>query len=60
MITYFVGILTEDDLCSIPLPEDVTVRGLNGLQIAHGKLNWDCLRTHVLRPEEEVYLLHLC
>lgn len=48
-------ILTEDDLCSIPLPEDVTVRGLSCLQAAHAKLNWDCLRTRALRPEEETY-----
>lgn len=48
-------ILSEDELCTIPLPEDITVRGLACFQAAHAKLNWNCLRTRTLRPEEETY-----
>ncbi|XP_024081492.1 protein SMG5 isoform X1 [Cimex lectularius] len=48
-------IVTEETVCTIPLPEDVAVRGLSSLQLAQANLNWDYLRTMPLKPIDEVY-----
>ncbi|BES87857.1 Telomerase activating protein Est1 [Nesidiocoris tenuis] len=48
-------IIDEDDICSIPLPEDVTVRGLSSLDSSHAHFNWERLRTRHLKPTEETY-----
>uniref|UniRef100_A0A069DXN4 Putative nonsense-mediated mrna decay protein n=1 Tax=Panstrongylus megistus TaxID=65343 RepID=A0A069DXN4_9HEMI len=48
-------IITENILCTTPLPEDVALRGLSSLQLTQSKLNWDYLRIKTLKPYEETY-----
>uniref|UniRef100_A0A0A9WHW3 Protein SMG5 n=1 Tax=Lygus hesperus TaxID=30085 RepID=A0A0A9WHW3_LYGHE len=48
-------IISEDLLCTIPLPEDVTVRGLTNLDVSHSNINWEYFRTRHLKPTEETY-----
>lgn len=44
----------------VPLPEDVTLKGLSSLKTSHAAIDWEYLRHHCLLENEEVSFILCC